>query len=114
MSEIRATSSTGGQKGRKPEEYALIPTGALAELARVYGHGASKYSADNWRLGYPYSWAISAMYRHIEAFRAGEEIDKESGLSHLAHAAWHLFTLYEFGVTGVGVDDRVKSSKEKP
>jgi hypothetical protein len=43
--------TTGGQKGKKPEEYALIPVGALAEIARVYGFGARKYEPNNWRKG---------------------------------------------------------------
>jgi hypothetical protein len=105
--EVRATDpNTGGQKGKKPEEYALIPPFALAEVARVYGMGAKKYSAHNWAKGYPYSWALSALYRHVEAFRRGESTDAESGLSHLAHATFHLFTLMEFEKHGLGTDDR--------
>jgi hypothetical protein len=104
--EIRATSESGGQKGRKSEEYALIPSEPLAELARVYGYGASKYSDNNWRKGYPYSWSLSALYRHIEAFRRGQSADPESGRHHLAHAAFHLFTLIWFDQNGRGEDDR--------
>lgn len=105
--EVRATDpNTGGQKGKKPEEYALIPPFALAEVARVYGMGAKKYSAHNWAKGYPYSWALSALYRHVEAFRRGENTDPESRFSHLAHAAFHLFTLMEFEKHGLGTDDR--------
>src|SRR5689334_20956149 len=48
---------TGGAKGMKPERYGLIPTWPLAELARVYGYGARKYSDNNWRLGY--RWGLS-------------------------------------------------------
>lgn len=108
-SEVRATDpETGGQKGRKPEEYAFIPPGALAEVARVYGMGAEKYDPWNWAKGYPYSWSLSALYRHVEAFRRGEETDSESGLPHLAHAAFHLFTLMEFRNNNLGTDDRWK------
>lgn len=98
--------NTGGAKGRKKEEYAFIPPFALAELARVYGMGAKKYDPWNWARGYPYSWSLSALYRHVEAFRRGENTDPESGLSHLAHATFHLFTLMEFEKNGLGTDDR--------
>jgi hypothetical protein len=108
MTEVIHTSATGGEKGRKPERYSLIPVGPLAELARVYGYGAQKYSDHNWRKGYPYSWSLDALQRHIEAFRRGENLDQESGLSHLAHANFHLMALQEFCNTGTGTDDRYK------
>lgn len=110
MTETRKTSSTGGEKGQKDEAYALIPVGPLAEVARVYGFGASKYSDHNWRKGYPYSWSYSALQRHINAFWSGEDTDPESGRSHLAHAAFHLFTLMEFVAEGRGEDDRYPTS----
>lgn len=85
--------TTGGRKGRKPEEYALIPVGALAEIAKVYGFGAKKYEPNNWRKGYAWSLSYSAMQRHLNAFWGGEETDPESGLPHLAHAAFHMMSL---------------------
>lgn len=84
---------TGGRKGKKPEEYALIPVGALAEIARVYGFGAQKYEPNNWRKGYAWSLSYSAMQRHLNAFWGGEETDPESKLPHLAHAAFHMMSL---------------------
>ena len=107
MVAVRHTSETGGEKGRKLEEYALIPPDPLAELARVYGVGAAKYSPNNYQNGYPYSWSLSAMQRHIEAFRSGHSRDGDTHLHHLAHAAWHAFTLIEFEINKIGTDDRL-------
>jgi hypothetical protein len=107
LSEQRETDPvTGGEKGRKLEEYALIPPAPLAELARVYGFGAKKYEPNNWRKGYRWNLSISALYRHIEAWRQGETHDSESGLHHLAHAMFHLNTLMEFERLQLGTDDR--------
>lgn len=109
VAEVRATDAeTGAQKGRKPEEYALIPVGALADIARVYGYGARKYSPNNWRKGYPWSWSYSALQRHLNAFWDGEDLDPESGLPHLAHAGFHVLTLrtYSSGAQYVDKDDR--------
>lgn len=109
LSENRVTDpETGGQKGKKREEYALIPAWPLGEIARVYGDGALKYEPWNWGRGYAWSLSFSALQRHIEAFRSGESINPDSGLHHLAHAAFHLNTLMEFDRLGLGTDDRWK------
>jgi hypothetical protein len=90
--EVVVTSETGGQKGRKPARFELIPPEALEKVARAYGYGAEKYSDDNWRKGYDWSLSYGAMQRHLNAFWAGEDTD-ESGHPHLAHAAFHVLTL---------------------
>lgn len=97
---------TGGAKGMKPERYGLIPTEALAEVARVYGYGSEKYDDNNWRKGYRWGLSYDALQRHINAFWGGEELDPESGLHHLAHAAFHLFALMTYSEEGLGTDDR--------
>lgn len=105
--EVRVTDpDTGGQKGRKPERYDLIPFEALDELARVYGMGAEKYEAHNYLLGFDWSLSLGALLRHVTAWGKGEDRDPESGLSHLAHAAWHCFALMMFQAHHRGTDDR--------
>ena len=93
VSEVRVTSSTGGEKGSKPAQFDQIPAVAMLELAKTYGFGASKYSAHNFRKGYDYSLSFSAMQRHAWAWQSGEDIDPESDCNHLAHVAWHCFNL---------------------
>jgi hypothetical protein len=114
--EVRVTDpSTGGQKGTKPEHYSLVPVWPQSEIARTYGQGAAKYDAENWRKGYAWSYSISSLLGHINLWRSGETWDKESGLHHLAHAAFHLNTLMEFERLGLGTDDRgdvVRQEKE--
>lgn len=103
---MQTDPNTGGQKAVKPERYELIPVWPMAELARVYNYGCKKYKDHNWQRGYPWSWSIGALLRHIARFLAGETIDPESKLHHLAHAVFHLLTLMEFGRRGLGTDDR--------
>lgn len=91
--DARVTSSTGGEKGTKPETYDDMYMPALQELAKVYAMGAEKYERGNYRKGYPAILSISALMRHLVAWQAGEDLDPESGLSHLAHASWHTFCL---------------------
>jgi hypothetical protein len=44
--------------------------------------------------------------RHRLAFWNGEDYDPESGLPHLAHAAWHDLAELAFFLKGLGTDDR--------
>ena len=106
--ETRVTDpSTGGQKGVKQERFDLIPPVPLRELASVYGFGCQKYDDNNWFRGYKWGLSIGAMERHLNAWKAGETHDPESGLHHLAHVAWHCMTLMEFERSQRGTDDRL-------
>lgn len=93
MSEVRTTSATGGEKGVKPERFSLMPRVGLAAISRVFGFGASKYAAHNWRRGYEWSKSFDALERHVQAAKDGETYDEESGLPHLAHAGFHVLVL---------------------
>lgn len=105
--EIRVTDPvTGGQKGSKPERYDLIPFEGLDEVARVYAYGANKYADHNWRRGYRWSLSSAAALRHISRWMQGEDRDDESGLHHLAHAAFHMLTLITYDALNKGTDDR--------
>ena len=62
----------------------LIPPEAERMEAEVLAHGL-KYGPHNWRGGLQYSRLIAALMRHFSAWRMGEDLDPESGLSHMAH-----------------------------
>lgn len=70
--------------------YDLIPVEVLRGLADVLTYGAHKYKPNNWKECKDTDRYIAALMRHIEAYRGGEKIDKESGLHHLAHAATNI------------------------
>jgi deoxycytidylate deaminase len=73
----------------------LVPPVAFEALAEVLTYGARKYKANNWKNCNDTSRYIAATYRHIEAYRKGEQYDPESGLSHLKHALTNIaFLLY--------------------
>lgn len=91
--EIRSVSSTGGEKGVKAQRHDLLPRQALDAISEVYAFGAEKYADHNWRRGYEWGKSYSALQRHVTAFWDGESNDPESGLSHLAHAGFHIFAL---------------------
>ena len=67
--------------------YDLIPKQPLEDIAKVLTFGAGKYSDDNWKkVESGRARYYSATIRHIEAWRAGEILDSEPALPHLAHA----------------------------
>lgn len=104
--EVRTTSATGGEKGTKPERYDLIPVGALAKIAQLYGRGAQKYAAHNWRRGYEWSKSYAALQRHATQFWNGEDNDPEMDLPHMASVAFHALALLTFMEEQPGFDDR--------
>jgi len=89
-------TTTGGEKGSKLSQLGSAPAEALALLGEVYGFGAQKYERHNFRKGYAWSLSYDAMLRHILLSLSGEDYDAESGLPHMAHAAWHALTLTQF------------------
>ena len=60
----------------------------------------------NWRKGFDWSRLYGAALRHLTAHMNGVNLDEESGLSHLSHAACCLMFLVEHEVRGLGSDDR--------
>ena len=98
--------ATGGQKGRKAAQLGAIDPVALYHLAEVAGFGAGKYDAHNFLRGYDWSLSYDALQRHLQKFWMGEDVDPESGMQHLGHAAWHCLALLSFVLRGLGTDDR--------
>lgn len=109
--EVRTTSTTGGEKGTKPERYDLIPVGALAKVAALYGRGAAKYAAHNWRKGYEWSKSYAALQRHATQFWNGEDNDAEMDLPHMASVAFHALALLTFMEEQREFDDRYRVAK---
>lgn len=111
--EVRTTSSTGGQKGVKPARFDLIPIGPLTELAKLYGYGATKYADRNWEKGYEFSKSYAALMRHLTQWWEGEDVDPEHFLSHLSSVVFHAFAMMEWINTHPEFDDRPKPPLEE-
>ncbi len=105
--ETRITDpTTGGMKGSKLAQLGAVDPLALLEVAKVAGFGGKKYERYNFAKGYRWSLSYDALQRHLNAFWAGEDTDRESGLYHIAHAAWHCLALLTFSLRDLGTDDR--------
>jgi hypothetical protein len=85
----------------------LIPPKAMEETAWVHGLGAEKYGPFNWRdTGVCASTYVNAILRHLNAWRDGEDLDPESGRTHLAHVACCCNILIDAAHCGTLDDDR--------
>ena len=92
----------------------LVPVEATESIAKAMTYGASKYGDWNWSRGIAHSRLFGAALRHMWAYYRGEDIDKESGNSHLAHALASLAMLVASVENNLGEDDRpTYNSKEK-
>lgn len=92
----------------KPKMHLVCPE-FITEVARVLTFGANKYGENNWRHDVDktsYGRTYSSVQRHLNAFWAGEDIDPESHLPHLAHAATQIMILYMQTLEGPEMDDR--------
>ena len=97
---------TGGEKGQKDCQMGAVDPLSLIQVGRVAGYGGVKYARYNFAKGYKWSLSYDALQRHLMAFWGGENIDPESDLPHVAHAAWHCLALLTFMLRNKGTDDR--------
>ena len=77
----------------------MIPPSFTIGVAEVLTHGAQKYSTGNWMRGMSFSDIADAIESHLSKWKLGQELDDDSGLPHLHHAACGLAFLswYQHG-----------------
>ncbi|NVM20579.1 MAG: hypothetical protein HWN68_02225 [Desulfobacterales bacterium] len=77
----------------KPMVDLLVPE-FVEDIAKVLTMGAEKYGIETWKKGLEAPRILAALYRHVLAYHKGENIDPESGLSHLCHISCNAMFLY--------------------
>lgn len=88
-----ADQSAKADKGKL--ELSLVNPELVKAVAEVRMYGTEKYGdSENWRKVEPKRY-VDALYRHLLAYIEGNEVDEESGLSHLAHMACNLSFLLD-------------------
>lgn len=109
------TTDPKGEAGKLKPQLHLLPTAALEAAAGALSLGASKYGPWNWRGGQVASSTYTgAMLRHLLAWRDGEDIDPESGVSHLGHVIANCAILLDAAQHGTLVDDRPEKVVDDP
>lgn len=65
----------------------LLTLEFLTETSKALDFGAKKYGKHNFKGGIEHTRLLAASIRHIYQYLSGEDLDPESGHSHLGHAA---------------------------
>lgn len=90
----------------KPPLHLIPPSAEILESIAM-GLGAKKYQPYNWRTSQIRATIyIAAARRHLAQWLDGENVDAESGVTHLAHARACLGILIDAEVNGCLIDDR--------
>jgi len=89
----------------------LLPFAALEEVGKVMTWAVEKkgYPAGNWRLCGSQRRYLGAALRHLFAWGRGEDLDPESGYSHVAHASCCCLMLL-----GIILDGKAEDDRERP
>ncbi len=105
------TNPKDGVGSLKPS-YTAVPVPVLYEIGAALTEGARKYGGYNWRVaGVRTSVYIDATRRHIDDFWEGQDIDPDSGLSHITKAIASLVVFRDAQIQNmVANDDRPPSS----
>ena len=83
----------------------LIPPELVVAVGDILTFGAKKYADRNWETGMNWSRVFGALMRHLWAWWAGEDKDRETGRSHLWHAGCCIAFLIAYEERGTGTDD---------
>lgn len=98
----RAPSEPGAKLDADKNRIGLMVAGfagALEAVATVTTFGAKKYSAGGWRsVPDGIDRYTDALYRHLMAHARGELTDPDSGLPHMAQAAWNALAVLQLQI----------------
>jgi Domain of unknown function (DUF5664) len=110
--EIKKETNPKDCVGIRKVPFSTVPAQVIGEIALGMLEGARKYGRHNYRVaGVRTSVYYDALMRHMTAFWEGEDIDPESGLSHVVKAMSSLVVLRDAMINKKLTDDRPPSIK---
>ena len=98
----------GERHNQGKAKWSLVPQSALLPMVAVLEFGAQKYSAHNWQKGLSINEICESLKRHLDAFMEGEDLDPESGISHVGHIQCNALFLSWMLKNKPEMDDRFK------
>lgn len=100
--------TTGVKHDQGKPDLSLLPYEFLEEVARAMMYGEKKYGRFNYQGGMEWHRPAAACLRHVTKWLAGEDLDSESGVSHLGHAGACILMLIVYVKRNLGKDSREK------
>lgn len=99
--------------GIRKAPMSTVSAAVLAEVGVAMLEGAAKYGRHNYRAsGVKASVYYDGLMRHIMGWWEGEDIDPDSGMSHITKAITSLVVLRDAMIHGTFEDDRPPRSPE--
>lgn len=93
--------------GTAKAPFSTVSAPVIAEIGLAMLEGARKYGRHNYRIaGVRASVYYDAAFRHLAAWWEGEDLDPDSGLSHITKALATLTVLRDSQIVGNWKDDR--------
>jgi hypothetical protein len=93
--------------GTKKVPFSTVPSQVIAEIGLAMLEGGRKYGRHNYRaIGVRASVYYDAALRHLTAWWEGEDIDPDSGLSHITKCLACMAVLRDSMIMKNWVDDR--------
>jgi hypothetical protein len=98
-------------QGSAKPNISIVPPSPMWEVCVALTEGALKYGPWNWRKQkISETIYVDAAIRHCTQYLAGEDVDPESGLSHITKAIAGLIILRDAQIHGCSVDNRHEQS----
>lgn len=82
-------------------------------LGQVLTASREKYEEGNWQRETKLSTPYESCMRHLMKYWSGEQLDNETQMNHLLHAATNIMFLYYHETSGKGIDDRLFKKEKK-
>ncbi|POR54556.1 hypothetical protein B0G62_102164 [Paraburkholderia eburnea] len=99
--------------GVRKAPMSTVSAAVMAEVGVAMLEGAAKYGRHNYRaVGVRASVYYDATIRHLFSWWEGEDIDPDSGMSHITKAITSLVVLRDAMIQSMMTDDRAPSSKD--
>lgn len=99
--------------GVRKAPMSTVSAAVLAELGVAMLEGAAKYGRHNYRaVGVRNSVYYDGTMRHLMAWWEGEDLDPDSGVSHITKAIASLVVLRDAMLQGMVEDDRPPPARE--
>ena len=99
---------------KKWGRFSCVPWPVIWEVCAALDEGSRKYGRHNWReAGVLYSVYFDATLRHLTAHWEHEDLDPDSGLSHITKAIASLIVLRDAMIQENYIDDRPPKSNVK-
>jgi hypothetical protein len=114
MSDDKKSTNPKDAVGIAKVPHSTLSAQVMGEVGLAMMEGALKYGRSNYReAGVRASVYYDALYRHLNSFWEGQDVDSASGLSHVTKAIACLMVLRDSMLQENWVDDRPPKAKNQ-